>query len=74
MEGYFRHLASKHGWGDDWEQIEAKGVHMLTGVRASRMARPEEVADLVAFLASERAAYLTGGNYRIDGGATETVH
>jgi 3-oxoacyl-[acyl-carrier protein] reductase len=74
MEGYFRHLASKHGWGDDWEQIEAKGVHKLTGVRASRMALPEEVADLVAFLASERAAYLTGGNYRIDGGATETVH
>ena len=74
MEGYFRHLASKHGWGDDWEQIEARGVHKLTGVRASRMARPEEVADLVAFLASERAAYLTGGNYRIDGGATETVH
>jgi 3-oxoacyl-[acyl-carrier protein] reductase len=43
-------------------------------VRASRMARPEEVADLVAFLVSERAAYLTGGNYRVDGGATETVN
>jgi 3-oxoacyl-[acyl-carrier protein] reductase len=74
MESYFRHLASKHGWGDEWEQIEAKGVHKLTGVRASRMARPEEVADLVAFLVSDRAAYLTGGNYRVDGGATETVH
>jgi 3-oxoacyl-[acyl-carrier protein] reductase len=74
MEAYFRHLAGKHGWGDDWDEIEAKGVHKLTGVRASRMARPEEVADLVAFLVSDRAAYLTGGNYRIDGGATETVH
>ncbi|HVW28314.1 MAG TPA: SDR family oxidoreductase [Polyangiaceae bacterium] len=73
MEAYFRHLASKHGWGDDWDEIEAKGVHKLTGVRATRMARPDEVADLVAFLVSERAAYLTGGNYRVDGGATETV-
>lgn len=74
MEAYFRHLAGKHGWGEDWDEIEAKGVHKLTGVRASRMARPEEIADLVAFLVSERAAYLTGGNYRVDGGATETVH
>ncbi|HEX4337447.1 MAG TPA: SDR family oxidoreductase [Polyangiaceae bacterium] len=74
MEAYFGHLAVKHGWGDVWEDIEARGVHKLTGVRVRRMARPEEVADLVAFLASERAAYLTGGNYRVDGGATDSVH
>jgi len=74
MEAYLRHLASKHGWGDDWAEIEARGVHKLTGVRLGRMARPDEVADLVAFLSSERAAYLTGGNYRVDGGATDSVH
>jgi 3-oxoacyl-[acyl-carrier protein] reductase len=73
MESYLRHLGQKHGWGDDWAEIEARGVHLLTGVRVGRMAKAEEVADLVAFLASERAAYLTGGNYRVDGGATDTV-
>ena len=73
MEGYLRHLGEKHGWGDSWEDIEAKGVQKLTGVRVGRMARPEEVADLVAFLASERAAYMTGGNYRVDGGATDAI-
>ena len=32
-----------------------------------------EVADLVAFLASELSGYITGSNYRIDGGATMAV-
>ncbi|MEU6206413.1 SDR family NAD(P)-dependent oxidoreductase [Micromonospora musae] len=35
-----------------------------------RFARPEEVAELVVFLASDRAAYITGANYPVDGGAT----
>lgn len=33
-----------------------------------RMARPEEVADLAAFLASARASYLSGAVYTIDAG------
>lgn len=72
-ESYLRYLASKRGWGDAWEEIEAKGVRELTGSAARRMAKPEEVAALVAFLASEQAAYLTGGNFRVDGGATDIV-
>lgn len=72
-ESYLRYLASKRHWGESWEDIEARGVRELTGSAAGRMAKPEEVAALVAFLASERAAYLTGGNFRVDGGATDTV-
>jgi NAD(P)-dependent dehydrogenase (short-subunit alcohol dehydrogenase family) len=33
----------------------------------------QEVADLIAFLASEKAAYITGQNIRIDGGITRSV-
>ncbi|MFM2320721.1 MAG: hypothetical protein RLZZ215_3342 [Pseudomonadota bacterium] len=33
----------------------------------------QEVADLIAFLASNRAAYITGQNWRIDGGITRSV-
>lgn len=72
-ESHLRYLAGKRGWGEAWEDIEQKGVRELTGSLAGRMARPEEVGDLVAFLASDRAAYLHGGNFRIDGGATDTV-
>ena len=32
-----------------------------------------EVAELIAFLASERASYITGQNIRIDGGLTRSV-
>lgn len=72
-ESYLRFLAGKRGWGDAWEEIEPKGVRELTGSAIGRMARPEEVAALVAFLASDRAAYLHGGNFRVDGGATDIV-
>jgi len=43
------------------------------GVPVGRMAEPEEIANLVAFLVSSEAAYITGTNYSIDGGALPTL-
>lgn len=43
------------------------------GIPMGRMAEPEEVASLVHFLVSPAAAYLTGANYLIDGGALPVV-
>jgi NAD(P)-dependent dehydrogenase (short-subunit alcohol dehydrogenase family) len=42
---------------------------MVTG----RFTTPAEVADLVLFLASERAANITGANFAIDGGLVQTL-
>lgn len=36
---------------------------------AGRLGRPEEVAAVIAFLASERASFVTGSNYRVDSGS-----
>jgi NAD(P)-dependent dehydrogenase (short-subunit alcohol dehydrogenase family) len=42
-------------------------------ITAGRVGEPAEVADLVAFLASERAAYITGADHVIDGGMYKTA-
>lgn len=38
-----------------------------------RVARAEEVAELIAFLASDRSSFVTGAEYRIDGGLTAAL-
>ena len=43
------------------------------GIPLGRAGQPEDVAELVAFLASERARYVTGSRYAVDGGAIPTV-
>jgi 3-oxoacyl-[acyl-carrier protein] reductase len=48
--------------------MEAVEEAAKTEVPAGRLGRPEEYGDLVAFLCSERAAYITGTVIPIDGG------
>ena len=38
-----------------------------------RFTRPEEVADLIVFLASDRSGNITGADYIIDGGLTQSL-
>ncbi len=47
---------------------------LLKNIPLARMGKPEEVAALTAFLASDEASYITGSTYIIDGGLTVNYH
>ncbi|WP_129716212.1 SDR family oxidoreductase [Pedobacter sp. SYP-B3415] len=55
------------------EQAAATVMDALGGIPMGRPAQPEEVAELVGFLVSPRANYLTGSQFVIDGGTTPTI-
>lgn len=63
--------------GGAWDRIKANMPELYEKMKAlepsGRMGRPEEVADAVAFLASERASWITGVNLIVDGGFTKRV-
>lgn len=52
--------------GDVEAQLRAMGEHTALG----RIARPEEMAAVAAFLVSDRASYVTGGVHLVDGGTS----
>lgn len=55
------------------KEAEKSVMTALGGIPYGRPAKPEEVAELVGFLVSPRAGYLTGTEYVIDGGTIPTI-
>jgi NAD(P)-dependent dehydrogenase (short-subunit alcohol dehydrogenase family) len=69
--GLVARLAEKAGTSED---VARQGLmDSLGGIPIGRPGRPEEVAELVAFLVSGRAASIHGSEYVIDGGTVPAV-
>lgn len=57
-------------WADARDNNPAFFEAILAENPMKRLGTPEEIADVVAFVASERASFMTGANVLVDGGAT----
>jgi NAD(P)-dependent dehydrogenase (short-subunit alcohol dehydrogenase family) len=75
MMGNLPKIGAAEGWPEtDIYAIERRFVAEKWPNPVGRMGRSDEIAALIAFLASEHAGYITGTNYRIDGGSHATLN
>jgi 3-oxoacyl-[acyl-carrier protein] reductase len=62
-------MQARHFGRDPDRELELRAQR----VPMKRLGRPQEMGDVVAFLASERAAFLTGLSIPVDGGQLRAV-
>lgn len=70
-EGFVDLIAAPDGLSR--EAAEQKVYDSLGGIPLGRFAHPHEVADVVGFLASDRASSIVGAEYVVDGGTVATI-
>lgn len=71
MESFLENYGASIGKNID--ETSTLVMESMGGVPMNRLAHPEEIANLIGFLVSPKASYITGTNYVIDGGTIPTI-
>ena len=71
----FTEVARQMGWNpDDWAEIERRFTTELIPISADHFGQPEDIGRMVTLLASPLSSYMTGANYRVDGGQCRSIN
>ncbi|ABS62546.1 short-chain dehydrogenase/reductase SDR [Parvibaculum lavamentivorans DS-1] len=73
VEERFLSQGRERGWGTTWEEVEPHFLKNFMGNLTGHIPLPDEIADIVAFVASPLAGAIHALNMRIDGGSTALV-
>lgn len=75
LDGAFRRAAAGQGVAQDapWAEIERAALPLFAQVPMGRVGQLDDIANVVAFLASPLAGYVTGTNLRVDGGLSPSL-
>jgi 3-oxoacyl-[acyl-carrier protein] reductase len=67
---FYRHMNETRRWGNTWDAIEAGVVRDVLPNDVGKMGSAEDVASVVCLLASPLSRFVSGANWRVDGGST----
>jgi NAD(P)-dependent dehydrogenase (short-subunit alcohol dehydrogenase family) len=71
VQGALDMIAAAHGI--DAETAKQAMIAQMGGIPLGRPGDPAEIAELVAFLVSDRASWITGSDFAIDGGMRKEI-
>jgi 3-oxoacyl-[acyl-carrier protein] reductase len=74
VEAWLSHVAQQQGWGSDWDEIERRFTSEFIPLCTGKLGRPGDIGRMVALIASPLSSYMTGSNYRVDGGQVRSIN
>lgn len=74
VEKVLRDIAQDRKWGSEWATIEKHAIREIFPTLVGRFGKPQEVAAMIAFLCSPHADFITGADFRVDGGRAGSIN
>ncbi len=74
VKQFYRQMASQFGWESDWPSIEQHILREVLPNPTGTLGTVDDVAELIAFVASPLSHYINAANLRIDGGSTHSIN